>query len=111
MNNLSVPDLLSFSRLSQSVNDLKTRVERTRTEAVTGRYEDVTTQLNGDVGGAHLLRKAIDDARLFQQNLAVAGSRAQVTQSTLGNIGNDSSRIATDLTAAVGRGDQSTVKL
>ncbi len=111
MSNLSVPDLLSFSRLSQSVSDLKSRVETTRTEAVTGRYEDVTTHLNGDVGGAHLLRKAIDDARLFQQNLAVAGSRAQVTQATLGNIGTDSSRIATDLTAAVGRGDQSTVNV
>ena len=109
MNNLSVPDLLSFSRMSQSVSDLKSRVDTTRTESVTGRYEDVTTQLKGDVGGAHLLKKAIDDTRLFQQNLAVASSRAQISQATIGNIGSDSSRIATDLLASVGRGDLSTI--
>ncbi len=111
MSNLTVPDLLSFSKLSQSVSSLKSRVDTTRTEAVTGRYEDITTQLKGDVGGAHLIKKAIEDARLFQQNLAVAASRAQITQATIGNIGQDSSRIATDLTAAVGREDQATVNV
>ena len=109
MTNISVPDVLSFSRLAQNVSDLKTRVDNTRTEAVTGRYQDLTTQLKGDVGGAQLLRKAIDDVKLFQDNLALAASRAQITQSTMGNIGSESSRIATELLSAVGRGAEATI--
>lgn len=109
MSITNVPDQLSFSRLSQSVADLKSRVDTSRKESVTGRYEDLTKQLKGDVGGGHLLKKAIDDTKLFQENLTVAGSRAQITQATLGNVGSDSSRVATDLLAAVGRGDLSTI--
>ena len=54
MSNFAVPDILSFSRLSQSISNLKSRADVTRTEAVTGRYEDLTARLNGDVGGASL---------------------------------------------------------
>jgi len=111
MVNISVPDILSFSRISQNVADLKSRVDTTRTESVTGRYEDVTKQANGDVGGVHIIRKAIDDARLFRENIGVALSRAQVTQTIMSNIGADSSRIATEMTAAIGRDDQAMVNV
>ncbi|MHA7871385.1 MAG: hypothetical protein ACX939_03445 [Hyphococcus sp.] len=109
MNVFGIPDALSFSRLAQNVADLKSRVDTSRTESVTGRVEDVTKELDGDVGGAHILKKAVEDAQLFQQNLAVAKSRAEITQTTMGNIGSDSSRIATDLLAAVGRGADATI--
>ncbi len=105
MSGIRVPDLVSHSRLSRNVSDLKAQIDKTSNEATTGRYEDLTAQLKGDVGGAHLLKKAIDDARLYKDNLALAQSRAQITQSALGNIGDESSRIATELHSAVGRED------
>jgi flagellar hook-associated protein 3 FlgL len=110
MSDASVPDILSLSRLSRGVSDLKTRLNTTRTESVTGRYEDVTAQTKGNVGGALLLKKAIDDVKLFQSNLSLVESRAQITQVTLGNIGTEGSRIATDMLAAVGRDDESTIR-
>ena len=111
MNNANIPDILSLARLSRNVTDLKTRMDTTRTEVVTGRYEDITAKTKGDVGAAHLLRKAIDDAKSSQSNLSIVESRAQITQATLGNIGSEGSRIATDLLAAVGRKDTSSIKI
>lgn len=105
MSNFSVPDLLSYARLSRNVSSLKSRADTTRTESTTGRYDDITKHLNGDVGSAHILMKAIDDAKTSQQNLTTAETRAQVTQSTLDNLNTESTRIATDFLASLKRGD------
>ncbi|GJL93733.1 MAG: hypothetical protein DHS20C05_01380 [Hyphococcus sp.] len=110
MSNFSVPDILSFTRLSRGVNDLKARADTTRTEAVTGRYEDVTKHLRGDVGSAHLLKKAVDDVKAYQQSLSLAEGRAQATQFALGTLTQESSRIATEGLSAFSRGDEGTLR-
>ncbi|MBL4619810.1 MAG: hypothetical protein JKX88_06910, partial [Marinicaulis sp.] len=111
MSSTSVPDILSFTKLSLNVSGLRTRLDTTRTETTTGRYEDVTAQTKGDVGSVHLLKKAIGDVQYFQSSLLLVGSRAQITQTTLGNIGSQGSRIATNLLSAVGLEDESTVNI
>ena len=110
MTNVNVPDILSFSRLSGAVSDLKTRAETTRTEAVTGRYEDITAANNGDVGNAHLLSKAVEDVQSYQRNLSLAENRAQRTQLVLNTLTTESNRIASESLSAVGRGDEATLR-
>ena len=110
MSNLSVPDILSYTRLSRGVNDLKAQADTTRTEAVTGRYEDITKHLKGDVGSAHLLKKAVDDVKAYQQSLSLAEGRAQATQFALGSLTEESSRIATNGLSAFSRGDESMLR-
>ena len=76
------PDLLSYSNLSRNVADLKARADITRTEAVTGRYEDITAQTNGDIGSAHLTKKALDDVTAYKQNLTFSQNQAASAQTT-----------------------------
>ncbi|MGE0409577.1 MAG: flagellin [Amphiplicatus sp.] len=100
-----VPDILSHARMSRVVSGVKAEADRTRTEAVTGRYEDATKAVKGDIGGAHLLKKAIEDAQSYQRNLSVADHRAQITQNVLGMLTTESSRIAASAYGALGMGD------
>ncbi len=105
MSSAGIPNILSFSRLSRIVSDIKVRADVTRTEATTGRREDITAAMNGDVGGAHILNKAIDDTKSFQSLLALAQNRSQRTQSALALLGIDAVRIGTETLGASGRND------
>lgn len=111
MTNLAVPDLLAFATVSRAVSDLKKQADVTRTESVTGRVDDVTAHLKGDVGSAHLVKKAVDDVRAYQENLSLAEGRSQATQTALNNFSVDSNRIATDTLSAIGRGDTGTLSI
>lgn len=104
------PDLLSFSTMSRNVGDIKSRVDVVRTEAVTGRIEDVTAHTRGNVGEAHLLKKAVDDVAAYQENLTFAIGRASATQTSLDSITTDSSRISTAALAAVQRDDETVLR-
>ncbi len=106
MSTNNVPDLLSNSNLSRTVALLKSRTNITRTETVTGRFNDVTAAFKGDIGGGQLLMKAINDAKAFQQNLSIAEIRTQKTQNVLGVVAGDANVIATKALAAVGRADE-----
>jgi len=106
MSSISAPSILSFSRLSRIVTDIKARADITRTEATTGRREDITAATNGDVGGAHLLKKAVDDVKAYKSLLTLGQNRAQRTQSVLGGIVGGSVRLGTEALSALGRGDQ-----
>ncbi|NOX93623.1 MAG: hypothetical protein GXP04_00575 [Alphaproteobacteria bacterium] len=105
MGGIGVPNILSFSRLSRIVSDIKVRADVTRTEATTGRREDITAAMKGDVGGAHLLKKAIDDTKSFQSLLALGQNRSQRTQSALALLGIDAVRIGAETLGASGRND------
>ncbi len=105
MSGISVPTILSFSRLSSIVSDIKIRADVTRTEATTGRREDITAAMSGDIGGAHVLNKAINDAKSFQSLLALGQNRSQRTQSALALLGVDAVRIGTETLGASGRND------
>jgi len=100
-----VPDILAFTRLTRSIADMKARADTARIEAVTGRVEDVTKQTNGDVGGAHLLKKAVDDVKAYQKLLQLAAGRTALTQTTLGGLAAQSNQIATEALAAFERED------
>ena len=106
MSRINVPDIVSISQMSRIVANLKSRADTTRSEAVTGRYEDITKATNGDVGSAHLLKKAVEDVQAYQKTLTLGENRATRTQSVLGQLSVESNRIATEVFAAYGRGDQ-----
>jgi len=105
MTNINAPDIVSFARLSRAVADLKSRADTARAESVTGRREDVTAATNGDVGSAHLLKKAVEDAQGYQELLKLSRNRAQRVQSSLSGLGGDAVRIGTEALAASGRDD------
>lgn len=104
------PDLLSYSNLSRNVADLKARADVTRTEAVTGRYEDITAQTNGDIGSAHLTKKALDDVTAYKQNLTFSQNQAASAQTVLDSVNTDGARIATEALAAAERGDSAALR-
>ncbi len=105
MPSTTAPDLVSFSRLSRAITDIKGRADTARIESVTGRVEDVTAENNGDVGGAHLLKKAVDDVNAYQGLLKLAQNRATRTQTALDALGEEAVRIGTETLSATGRGD------
>ncbi len=104
------PDLLSFSTLSRNVADIKSRADTARTEATTGRIQDITQQTRGNVGDTHLLKKAVDDVVAYQDNITFAIGRADATQKILGSINEDSARIASQALAAAKRDDDAIVR-
>lgn len=110
MNSSGIPDLLAFSRLSRAVTNIKSQADTARTEAVTGRVDDITTEVKGDIGGVHLLKKAVEDAQAYQVSLSLASNRAERTQTILGRMATDSSRIATETLAQLGVGNASSLK-
>lgn len=110
MSSVGVPDILAFSRLSRAVNDLKSQADVARTEMVTGKYEDVTTATNGDIGGVHILKKAVEDAQAFQRNLGLAENRATRTQSVLASLTSESTRIGTSALSGLGAGIEAQMK-
>jgi flagellar hook-associated protein 3 FlgL len=99
---LGVPDLLRLTRLNRSVADIKQQADRARTETVTGLVDDLTKESRGDIGGLHLLRKAVDDAQGYQQNLKVSANRAQRTQTVLASLTKESATLATDVLSYIG---------
>lgn len=102
MTSLGLPDLLRLTKLNRSVTSIKADADRARTEVVTGRIDDLTKASRGDIGSLHLLRNAIDGAQAFQQNLKLAGSRADRTQTVLTSLTADSSDIATSVLSDLG---------
>lgn len=79
------PDLLSYSRQTRTTAGVKARLQTTANEAVTGRYEDITKATNGDVGSAHLLKKALNDIQQNQRLNTLSGTRIElITQALKG---------------------------
>lgn len=105
MTSVGSPNIVSFTRLSRAIADIKGRSDTARIESVTGRREDVTAATNGDVGSAHLLKKAVEDAQSYQQLLVLAQIRAERTQNALGALGGEAVRIGTETISASGRND------
>lgn len=110
MSASGVPDVVSHARLSRIISDMKSKADVARTEVVTGRYEDQTKATRGDIGGAHLLNKAIADAKAYQTNLSLAETRASRTQAVLGMLTTESARLGASAIAALGAGDEASSK-
>lgn len=110
MSNAGVPDLLSFSRLSRAVLDVKKKAETARTEAVTGRVDDVTKEVGGDIGAVHLIKKAVEDSQAYQKSLSLAQNRALRTQTVLDTLTSDSNRVAVNTLSQLGVGDEAALR-
>ncbi len=105
-----VPDILAHARLSRVIADVKARAQTARTEVASGRIEDITKAANGDIGGVQLLKKAVNEAGRYQTSLALAENRATLTQNVLGSLTSESSRLATGAYAALGAGDEASMR-
>ncbi|MEM8935944.1 MAG: flagellin [Pseudomonadota bacterium] len=105
-----LPDLLSNSRLTRVVTDVKNRLNVASTETVTGVYQDITKAVNGDVGSVHLLQKSLDDSKDYVRNLTLAEARADRTQAVLGTLGSEASRIGASVLSSIGLEDQTALR-
>lgn len=83
---LGLINTLLSPQLDQSVGDIRERISVTATEAVTGRYLDLTTHLDGRIGDAMLTQRALDDITNEQSRLDLSLARLEITQQSLGII-------------------------
>ncbi|MFQ5562716.1 MAG: hypothetical protein ACE5FO_04010 [Parvularculaceae bacterium] len=110
MSNAGIPDILSFTRLSRAVTNVKAQADTARTEAVTGRVEDVTKETGGEIGAVHLIKKAVEDSQAYQRSLSFAENIALRTQTVLGRLTADSNRVAVNAVSQFGVGDEAALR-
>ena len=77
------PDIVSYNRSTRVVANLKARLDETAREAVTGRREDITAATGGAVGGAHLLKKSLDDIERQTQHYSISRTRINLVSQAL----------------------------
>lgn len=99
------PDLLSHQRQARVNNTLKSQLETTAIEAVTGRYQDVTKALNGQIGEAFLIQKALDDIEQSDRINTLTASRLSLTTGALGSIREGTDGIGTSAIIALTTND------
>ena len=101
----TVPDILSLQRQNRLTSDLKARLNVTSREAITGRREDITAAVSGDVGSIHLLQKALDDIEQNDRIYAVSEARLDLMSSTLSAVRGVVGGISTQAFSAVSTPD------
>ncbi|PHR57704.1 MAG: hypothetical protein COA43_11875 [Robiginitomaculum sp.] len=99
------PDLLSFNRQTRQNSDIKARLEITSQEAVTGFRADPTAAMNGDIGGALLLQKALDDIEQDKRINTITSSRLGLMGSILTSARSAISDVGTQGLIAVATGN------
>lgn len=97
---------LTTPRLSEAISDMRQRIAKASEEAVTGRYTDLTVQLDGQVGRAMLGQKAVDDIAQQRSILRLRESRMDLVQRNLSIIQETSSGLGARLQASIGLNDQ-----
>jgi len=80
---LGLINSLLSPQFGQNISDLRSRISVTATEAVTGRYADLTTHLDGRIGDAMLTQRALDDIESEQSRLDLSLARLEITQQSL----------------------------
>ena len=71
----ALPDLLSSSLFSRVTSELKSDLERTAIEAVTGQRSDLVEASAGHTGQVHRAQMAIDQSQAIQTRLALVTGR------------------------------------
>ena len=69
--------------MSLLITSLRERADAVRVQAVTGRFDDVTRELNGNVSGLMQVEKSLVDLQDYSEAVALSEARASVTQSAL----------------------------
>ena len=72
------------SQLSRNISDVRERLKTVSTEAVTGRVNDPTKHLSGQIGDAMMGQKALDDIERDRGLMKLRETRLDITQQSLG---------------------------
>lgn len=72
------------SQLSRNISDVRERLKTVSTEAVTGRVNDPTKHLSGQIGDAMMSQKALDDIERDRGLMKLRETRLDITQQSLG---------------------------
>ncbi len=78
-----LPATASSARMQQANMDLRTRLETTSTELVTGRRDDLTAHLSGRIGDAMLSGKVLEDLTTQREQFSLKGNRLTLVQLAL----------------------------
>lgn len=81
----SFPDLLAYTRRNRTTAQIRDRLQTASQEAVTGLKSDLTKATDGDLGRAHLLKKAQSDIEQSQNMNALSKSRLSLMSGALTN--------------------------
>lgn len=81
----SFPDLLSYTRRNRTTAQIRDQLQIASEEAVTGLKSDMTAATDGDLGQAHLLKKAQSDIEQSQQINTLSKSRLDLMSGALTN--------------------------
>lgn len=71
------------TQLSRDIQDIRARLDKTSSEAVTGKVADATKHLSGQIGKAMLTQKAIDAIERDNGLLQLREARLDLTQQSL----------------------------
>ncbi|MEM9059611.1 MAG: hypothetical protein AAGD13_04040 [Pseudomonadota bacterium] len=80
--------------MSLLIASLRERADAVRVQAVTGRFDDVTRELDGNVDGLMQIEKSISDLQTYNEAIALSEARANVTQSALEQMRNVAQSLA-----------------
>ena len=108
---LGLINTLMSPLLSQNVSDLRVQISDTSFEAVTGRYSDLTTHLDGKIGDAMLTQKALEDIGREQTEIDLRLSRLEITQQSLETIQEAGSGVGLNVLGAIATGDLEEVQV
>ena len=73
--------------MTSIIADLRRRADDERVAAVTGRFADVTSEVDGRVNELMQIEKSISDLQTYGEAIALSETRAGVMQQALGAIG------------------------
>jgi flagellar hook-associated protein 3 FlgL len=105
---LSLPVTLHSRSLSETIVNIRDRLDTTSQEAVTGQYSDLTAHLSGRIGHAMLGQKALDDVQNERMQLTLKENRLDIIQNTLTRIDDSIQNLGVRMKAALGTGEHGT---
>ncbi|MEL6829480.1 MAG: flagellin [Pseudomonadota bacterium] len=93
--------------LALDIQDLREQVTRASKEAATGRYADLTLQLEGRIGKGMLAEKAVNDIDVQREQLVIREGRLDTVQRSLDTIQSLSLGLDARTFSSIGTGDTS----
>ncbi|WP_084395896.1 flagellin [Henriciella aquimarina] len=109
MAQLTLPNSLLGASFSQNITELRSKIRDTSSEAVTGRYSDLTLKLSGRIGKAMMGQKALDDITSQRGLLGLREARLDLVQQSLNNVHKSAEGLSMRMLTAVGTEDDAGV--
>lgn len=94
------------STLALEIRDLREQVTRASKEAATGRYADLTLELDGRIGKGMLAQKAVNDIDVQREQLVIREGRLDIVQRSLDTIQDLSIGLDARTFNSIGTGDE-----